>query len=358
MYRRTWMPAVFILMTLAFSRTLSASAADPLAGPAELQAWVRQVTFHADGIKGKAQAILSATFRPEGDQGLGIVYDNTYTRNVQEVWRDRKANCLGLTAFMVAACNSIGLESKFAEPINMNHWRKEGQLVRMERHVVAVIPVPPGSDLVADFLPQLRPRNGRYVLEILSESRIRALFYSNRAVELMMEGDLPGASESGKLAVQADATSSAAWNIAGVVHRALKEDALAEVSFKKALGLNAKDGASIGNLEQLMMDLGRRDEAAYYRSLAMETRKHDPYFNAFLAEEAQKEGRLDEALDLIRTAIKLLPYESDLYFMEARFQLELGKTSEARKSLEKARRWAVPGERERYDTKLALLAKL
>ena len=358
MRHRSWILIAALVVPFFLQAGPPAASPDPLAAPAELQSWVRQVTFHADSTRGKVQAILDATFRTPEDHGLGMVYDNTHTRTVQEVWKERKANCLGLTAFMVAACKSMGLEARFAEPVNLNHWKREGQLIRLERHLVALISVAPMGDVVADFLPQLRQRQGTYIVDTLHESRVRALFHSNRAVELMVEGDLEGAAESSRVAVQTDPTASAAWNIQGVVQRALKQDALAEVSYRKAFALDPKDGAPIGNLEQLLKDLGRAGEAAQFRVLALETRKRDPYFNAFLAQEASREGRLADALDLIHTAIKLLPYDSELYLAEAQFRLEQGKPKEARKSLEKARRWAQPQERERYDSKLALLAKL
>jgi Flp pilus assembly protein TadD len=106
-----------------------------------------------------------------------------------------------------------------------------------------------------------------------------------------------------------------------------------------------------------MRDLGRQEEANGFRILSLETRKKDPFFNAFLAEEAFAEGRMGDALELIRTAIKLSPHEPELYLAEAQFRLNQGQPDEARKSLEKARKWALPQERERFDNKLAMLAK-
>jgi hypothetical protein len=168
------------------AQTLPPSLAeDPLAGPEELLPWARKVTFHASSTKTKIQAILTATFRPVEENGLGMVYDNSHTRTVKEVWADKRANCMGLTAFLVATCKMVGINARFAEPANLNHWRREGQLIRIERHVVALIPCPPADDLVADFMPQLRQRKGIYVVDVLPEARVRALFHSNRAVEFM-----------------------------------------------------------------------------------------------------------------------------------------------------------------------------
>lgn len=354
---RNWMMIPALVGALAAQSLPPATMKDPLAAPPEVQHWARKVTMLATSTKGKVQAILDATFRSPEEDGLGITYDNTQTRTLQEVWGERKANCLGLTAFLVVACKSIGIEARFAEPINLKHWRRDGQVIRMERHVVALIPSPPMDDLVADFLPQLRQRRGLYVVDTLTEGRMRALFFSNQAVELMEKGNLAGAHEFSKNAVESDPTSSAAWNIQGVVLHGLKQEGLAEASYLKAHALDPNDGAPIGNLEQQMHDLGRNEEASHFRRLSIETRKKDPYFNAFLADEAFGEGRLGDALELIRNAIKLLPYDPELYLAEARFRMNEGKPDEARKSLEKARRWAQPKERERFDNKLALLAK-
>lgn len=328
---------------------------NPFAAPPELQNWARKSSVQYISVKAKVQGILDATFRPVEENGLGLIYDNSHTRTVQEVWTDRRANCLGLTAFLVAACKSVGIEAKFAEPVNMNHWRREGNLIRLERHVVALMPIPPADDLVADFLPQLRQRKGVYVVDVLHEERIRAIFHSNRAVELLEEGNLAAAEASSRLAIDSDPTAAAAWNIQGVVQRALKQEVQAEQSYLKAHALDPKDGAPIGNLEQLMKETGQPERAAHFRQLSLDTRKKDPYFNAFLSEESYAEGRTPEALDLIRAAIKLAPYDSELHLAEARYQLDLGKVEDARKSLEKARRWALPRERSRYDTKLAML---
>lgn len=352
------MPRAPWLIVPALVGSLSVQAQDPLAAPSELAPWVRRVTNHAVSQRTKLQALLDATFRPVEDGGLGMVYENSRTRTVAEVWRDRKANCISLTAFFVAACHTLGMEAVYAEPTNTNRWRRSGSVIRLERHLVAMVRVPPMEDLVADFLPQLRRRAGTYIVNIVSENRVRALFHSNRAVEFLDDGDQPAALAELEIAIHADESSAAAWNIRGVVQRSQGLTAQAETSYRKALSLDPRDGTVVGNLEALMRETGRLPEAAAFRVQGLELRKKDPYFNAFLAEEAFAEGQLGEAMERIEAAIKLLPYDPDFYLTQARIRLEQGKPVDARKALELARRWALPSERQRYDSKLAAIANM
>ena len=92
-----------------------------------------------------------------------------------------------------------------------------------------------------------------------------------------------------------------------------------------------------------------------YRDRGLEVRKKDPFFNAFLAEEALQDCNWMEAEKRIKQAIRLLPVESDFYLIQARISLAQGQLKDAIKALEKARKWAMPEMRSRYDTKLALL---
>ncbi len=346
-------PAILLLGTVLFGQE------DPLASSPEIQAWARRTTMHYQGSKQKLQGLLDAIFYPvsEGGVGLGMVYDNSRTRTVDEVWKERRANCLSLTAFFVAACKAAGVEARYAEPMNTNRWRRSGNLVRLERHVVTLAPMPPLDDAVADFLPQLRKRMGSYIVTIMSEARFRALYHSNRAVELLDQGMKEEALAQAKQAVKADPTSAVGWNVQGVVNQALGHREETEACYRRAIALDPKDGTPVGNMELLCRSQGRFDEALTFRSLGTELRKKDPYYHSFLAEEAMDLGNWDLAQKEIKAALKIQPYEPDFHVVLARIHLERGQVEAAVKSLEEARRWAIPEERGRFDTKLAAIKK-
>jgi len=330
----------------------------PFEAPPELQTFVRRVTLGHTGVRAKLQALPGAIYRPVEDGGLGMTYDGSVTRTVAEVWRDRKANCLSMTAFFVAACDSIGVNVQYAEALNTNRWRRVGSLIRLERHVVSLVQIPPGEDLVADFLPQLRRRMGVYRVAILTERRMEALFHANRAVERMEEGNLEEALERARWAIRVDPELSTGWNIQGVVERALGQDEAAERSYRRALQLEPRDSTALGNLEALLRETGRVEEAETLRALALDVRKRDPYFHAFLAEEAMAENRLEEALQRIDTAIRLMPHDPDFYLAKARIHLMAGRLDAASKAIEEAKRHDRPSARAHYDSKMEAIKKL
>lgn len=346
-------PALFLTSLALLGET------DPLACPPEVQGWVRRVTLNHQGARPKLQALLDAIFQPvtEGGTGLGLTYDNSRTRTVAEVWTERRANCLSLTAFFVSSCRTVGLDARYAEPVNTNRWRRSGGLVRMERHVVSLVTNPPLDEVVADFLPQLRRRMGLYVVNTLPEARFRSLFHSNRAVELLDEGRREEAMAEARRAEQVDPTSAVGWNVKGVVHQSLEQGEEAEACFRRAMALDPKDGNSVGNLEQFCRNRGRLEEAQKLRTLGAELRRKDPFFHAFLAEEAMDQGEWEEAQREIKQSLKLQPYEPEFHLAQARIHMQAGRNDAAVKSLELARRWAIPGERDRYDRKLAALRK-
>lgn len=340
------------------SAPVPAPDADPFYLPPEAHAFAQQVTGPWQTTPMKLKAFLRALFLPKENGGLGIVYDNSRTRTVEEVWREGKANCLSMTAFFVMSVRSLGIRDQFAEALNTNHWRKVGSIINFERHVVALTPTPPQNDLIADFVPELRRRYGTYLVAVLPENRFKALFYSNRAVEALLDGDLPAAKAQAQRSLNSDPKSSVGWNVLGVVEAAMGNPGKAEEDYRRAIDLDSKDGAAIGNLETLLREQARFEEAAKYRQMGESVRKKDPYFHAFLAEEALGQGNMEEALNRVRLALKILPKDPDFHLLQARIKLADGDLDGAIKGLEDARRWSDPAERERWDRKLALIQNM
>ncbi len=342
------------ILPLLLGAVLLAAGDDPFEAPPELRVFARQHTLNQQGVAAKVGALVKAIFAQPEDGGLGITYDDTYTRTPAEAWRDRKANCLTLTALSVVACRSIGLDARYGESLRVSHWRRVGSVIRYERHVVAVVPTgAQGQEIIADFMPEIR--RGARLIAPLGSKRVLALYFSNRAVELLDESKPDDALKFAHQSVEMDPGLGVGWNILGVVQRSQGLDAEAEQSFLKALQVDPRDGAPCGNLESLMRAEGREAEAQMYRDRGLEVRKKDPFFNAFLAEEALQDCNWMEAEKRIKQAIRLLPVESDFYLIQARISLAQGQLKDAIKALEKARKWAMPEMRSRYDTKLALL---
>ena len=341
------------ILPFLLGAALLAAGEDPFEAPPALKDFSRKHTFYLQGVSGKIGALVRAFFAPPEEGGLGITYDNAYTRTPIEAWRDRKANCLTLTALYVAACKSIGLDARYGESLRISRWRRVGNTIRYERHIVAVLQAGTGREMVADFLPEIR-RDSQLIAP-LAPKRVEALFHSNRAVEQMAEKRLDEALQSASQSIEEDPTLGVGWNILGVVQQAQGHEAEAEASFLKALSVDPRDGAPCGNLENLLRAQGRENEAKSFRELGLDIRKKDPFFNAFLAEEALQDSLWEEAEKRIKQAIKIFPQEPDFYLIQARISLAQGHRKDAIKALEKARKWAMPEMQARFDSKLALL---
>ena len=326
---------------------------DIFEGPKEFRAFAVKATLGTDSYLLKTQYLIAAAMGKPEEGGLGITYSNDKTRTVAEVWRDRKANCMSLTAFYVAAFRAIGIPTQFAEAPSINLWTRSGPLVLNEHHVVAFVPVNIVTRMVADFSG--RPHSGQLPIVPISESRFRALFHSNRAVELLLAGDKAGAIAEGNQAVTDDPRSGVAWNALGAVQQMQGNKAEAEQDFRQALSVDPDNGPACGNLEALCREAGRTAEADALREQGLKIRGKDPYFQAFLAKEALADGRLDDAITHVRRALKLQRMEPDFYLILAQAELNRGDKDEAQKAVEKAIRWSLPSQKKRMEAKLDLI---
>jgi Tfp pilus assembly protein PilF len=328
---------------------------DILAVPKEYREFVLKIGVRYDSNMAKARELSRAFFSSAKEGGLGIAYDNDRTRTVAEVWRDRKANCISLTAMYVSACKILGIKATFADAPSISLWVRRGGLVYNERHMVAAIKADVVNVLIADFGGI--PSYGILRVQPISESRFKALFHSNRSVEWIRVGDLDAALANAKASIADDPQSGIGWNVLGVVQLQTGDLAGAEVSFRTALSVDPANGAACGNLEDLFRRQGDEKQASKFRELGMKLRDRDPYFHAFLAREALASGQNDSAKEEIRRAIKLQGMDPEFYLVLAQVEVNQGERGAAVKAVEKAMHWSLPQQRKRMESKLALLQK-
>ena len=347
-------PSLFAQVGMAHPPVLDANAdSDILSPPKEFRDFVVERTIPYHTWAAKTQALVQGIFGRPQDGGLGITYANDKTRTVSEVWKDRKANCISLTAFYAAACKIMGVTVWFADAPSVSLWVRHGDLIYNERHVVAAIPINALNTVVADFSPV--PHAGAIHIKPMTEAHFRALFHSNRAVELLQSESPESAIPEAQAALRDDPESGTGWNTYGAVEQVLDHPARAEAAFLKALEVDPKDGIACGNLEGLYASAGRPQDALRYRNLGLQLRDHDPYFHAFLAREALADGRNDDAKTEIRRAIKLQRMDPEFYLVLAQVEMNQHEHDAAAKAVQKAIHWSLPDQRKRMESKLDLI---
>jgi len=332
------------------SATCQEAPEDPFWVPQELISFARPRVALGAGERGKAEALLRVLLWPEELGGLGIQYSNDRTRTVNEVWLERKANCLSLTFAYVLMARRLQINAVFGESLETVNWSRVGDVVRAEKHMVAVIQRRPLEDLVADFLPQTRARYGNYFVDLITNARAKSLFYSNSAVEALIENDEEAAFEKITKALEADPTSSQAWNIKGVIEKTYGNITSAMMSYKTAIRNNPNNVVAMGNLATLYATEGLFQEAARLRAIENSLRKRDPYYFAFLASEAMEKDDLAKAQKLIQRAIKIHPKDADFYVTLSYIYQAQNKPNEAIDALNKARNFTASDKTEKLNS--------
>ncbi len=308
--------------------------------PPELEAQFQEQVMRKGGSKEERLRLLIDFVLEE--PGLNLQYDVGTTRTVAETYRSRKANCLSFTLLFIALAREAGLKAYVQEYEQVLVWYLQDGLVFNSSHVNARIEAGAERQTVDVgrnvLVSRYRPRN-------ISDQRAMSFYYNNRGVELMADGDLPGAGRHLNAAVAMQPEDPAVWSNLGVLQLRLGDTRTAERNYQKALELDSSHGAALANIVTLYQRNGRSKQAAEYTRRLRKVQFADPFHQFMLGMDYERRGEYAMAASYYRRATRLHSDEPAFYLGLARVYTEMGQPGRAQRSL--ARAYALRDENAR-----------
>lgn len=323
---------------------------DILAIPPELRAWFHEaVVSRGSTPHRRLELMMSFVF---GEDGLGMGYDADATHTVEESWRTRKANCLGFTLLTLALAREAGLDA-YAQYIDeVLSWHQQDSNVVQSNHAnlgirihQSLYTVDVASDVVlARTLPTKLP-----------DEQLIALYYSNRAMEQVMAGDIKAARPYIERALELAPGFADIWNNAGVIHLRNGDAAAAEAAYTRALDIDPRHTGALFNLARVYERRGMTAKAGKLHRRIESVLRNNPFHHFVKGTEAENAGDFAMAVQHYRRAIRLHGGEHRFHYALARACARLGRLEEARDALVEAIRLGGNRDRDLYQAKLDAL---
>ena len=188
---------------------------------------------------------------------------------------------------------------------------------------------------VAPLQTEVRPDRDTSGAE--AEERMRARVHTELAAGYFELGNMSVALEEANIALRADPAYSPAYNIAGLIYSALKEDRLAEQNFLQALRINALDSDSNNNYGWFLCQRKREAESIKYFFAALRNPLYQypdrTYVNAGLC--ARRQGDLAGAEQHFLSALKLRPTHPQALYQAADLAYARGDYAVAKQHLQR-----------------------
>jgi len=292
--------------------------------------------FYADQVRGTnpsdlIQSILSVTFRDKN--GLGLTYNNDHTLTANETFAAGQGNCLSFVNLFVGISRAFSVPTEFVEVEDYDTFRRDGAFVVNGTHIVGGF-IHGGKLYTIDFLPGRPKRYRRF--HTISDLHAVAHFYNNRAVELMLAGELEPARIQLERVVRLTPDFAKAWNNLGVCFNRLQEPEQAIAAFHHALQEDPEFVLPHENLAAVYIRSGAVGSARAEIEAARRLRSRNPFFLLMQADQALAEARYAEAEELYQKARARDRSLADAYVGLGRVALASGEPKEAEKHLRKA----------------------
>lgn len=174
-------------------------------------------------------------------------------------------------------------------------------------------------------------RTGSTTSDSDDDARGRARIHTELAANYLEIRNLGIALEEAGIAQRADPTYVPAYNVAGLIYVELKDDRMAEESFRQALRINARDADANNNYGTFLCQRKREPEGIKYFLVAIS----DPFYqypdrsyvNAGVC--ARRQGDLANAEGYFRSALKYQPNQIQALYQLADMSYNRGSFSEA-----------------------------
>nr|WP_295379618.1 tetratricopeptide repeat protein [Pseudoxanthomonas sp.] len=325
-----------------------------LAIPPELDAQFRRWMPQVDAPPSPARLDRLVEFMFSKEGGLGMEYRADATYTVAQAYQMRHANCLSFTLMVVALARADGLQAYAQEIEDVLTWYQEGNTVYRNNHVNAGIRIGHqrfSVDVAWDEVITRHPPKA------IPDSHLFAMFYNNRAVDLLGKGQIPQANAYLARARALSPDYPAFWSNAGVA--ALREGRMdsAEKLLLHALALNKNYSSALFNLVTFYNRSGRGSEARLLQKQLERVRARDPFDQFLLALEHERSGDYKGAVGYYLRAIRLYNQEHRFYQGLARAYLHLGDSRRAGRALAKAQVLTEGATRAQYQAKLERLRR-
>ena len=256
------------------------------------------------------------------------------TRTAMSTFHDRQGNCLSFTMLFVTLARAAGLQASYQSVAVPPSWSYDGQVV-VARHVNSVVRTGYGEDTTVDF--NVRPYEGKQGGRRVDDTYALGLFYTNLGAEAMVRGEHAAALAHLREAAGAHPDFAGLWVNLGVLYSRHGRYEHAEAAYLRALDIDEEEPSALANLTLVYEALGETHLAAEYRERAQEYRERNPYYHFAGAALAHQQQRYDDALAMLRKAIRLQPDEHEFYELRGQVQAALGDARDASKSFERAR---------------------
>lgn len=328
----------------------------------EAEAFVNAAIIRKDSDEKQVKRLMRAIFNRSD---FDLLYQADANTNATTTFENRSANCLSLTIMAYAMTTYAGFDARFQEVEIPEFWTRNSGFSLLNGHInLRVVPRHKGRSyslyrrhVIIDFDPQ----EGLYEFNAneLSKERIVAMFYNNKAAELILKEKLNHAYAYLKAALQVDSRYKAAMLNLGLVYRKAGELEYAEQAYLAAIAVNDEYLSAWENLAVLYNKTNRETLASEIFFRLQRQRMKNPYYHLMLAEQALENDDVKQSIVHFKDAIKLDSAPHQFYFGLANAYLSLDDLDNTERYLRIAKRKAGEARiSDEYGEKISILARL
>jgi len=292
------------------------------------------VERYAGGARTQRQRLLALHQTLIGAGTLGLQYDPFGEGTASEVFHRGTANCLGYANLFVALAREAGLDAHYQWLDVRPQWTRLGERAVLGLHVNVLVTLRSGEKFMVDIDPP--PSREVTGSTAVRDSGAQALYLGNLAVDALGEGDLARAFTHTVRALQVEPRMPHLWINLGAIYRQAGQHREAESAYLYALQLDSSAHSAMTNLVLLYQLEDRPQAAAVWERRVAAYRDANPYYHAWLGDEAQAAGDPRQALRHYDRAIELAPEDSQLLFARGRIHYTLGQLEAAEADMEQA----------------------
>ncbi|NQX88788.1 MAG: tetratricopeptide repeat protein [Halioglobus sp.] len=298
------------------------SSPDLLALDSAMTEFVRRYTQDVSRDRARLITLHSAI---SGAATLGIRYDPQSDGTAQEVFHRGTANCLAYASLFVALAREAGLNANYQWLDISPAWTRDGERVAVRLHINVVVKVGRNEQFMVDIDP-LQSRDIAGSRQI-SDRDALALYHSNSAMRALSAGMTEAAWLQAARALQLSPATAHLWVNLGAIYRSNGQYRAAERSYLYALQLDPQELSAMNNLVVLYKLEGRNEARAYWEEKLVRYRDANPFYHAWLGDEAAESGEWRKAVSSYQRALGLLPGDSRLLGALGRGYEQLGEVS-------------------------------